>query len=87
MSARLNRSQSELRPSAKLATDPYGQLARRKHFDVELESIRARSRLIWSRPDTALTTHAHYFVDPDQAERTASRPTSSGRRHKPHPKL
>jgi hypothetical protein len=87
MPARLERSQSELQTASKLASDPYGQLARRKNFDEELQAIRVRSRSIWSRPDTSLTTHGHYFTDPEQIERTSSRPTSVGRRHNPHPKL
>lgn len=88
MSARLERSRSDVRDTTRLLTaDPYGQLTRRKRFDEELSSIRFRSRSIWSRPDTALTTHAHYYVDPEQLERTLTRPTSPGRRHNPHPKL
>jgi hypothetical protein len=87
MSAGVGRSQSERRTISKSAVDPYGQLSRRKRFDEELESIRAQSRLIWSRPDTSLTTHGHYFADPEQNERTFLRPTSPGRRHNPHPKL
>ncbi|CAF1294751.1 unnamed protein product [Rotaria sp. Silwood1] len=87
MSARVDRSQSKKRSTSALAGDPYCELARRKHFDEELEAIRARSRSIWSRPDTSLTTHSHYYVDPEQTERTLSRPTSAGRHHNPHPKL
>jgi hypothetical protein len=87
MTVRLERSRSELRNASSLTPDPYGQLTRRKRFDDELDSIRIRSRSIWSRPDTSLTTHGHYFVDPEQMERTFSRPTSAGRRHNPHPKL
>lgn len=87
MTSRLERSRSEIRTASRISPDPYGQLARRKHFDEELETIRVRSRSIWSRPDTALTTNGHYFVDPEQIERTLSRPTSVGRRHNPHPKL
>lgn len=87
MSARLERSRSEVRNTSRLTADPYSQLARRKRFDDELNSIRFRSRSIWSRPDTALTTHGHYFVEPEQIERTHTRPTSAGRRHNPHPKL
>ena len=87
MTARLERSRSELRYASNVNPDPYGQLARRKRFDDELETIRVRSRSIWSRPDTSLTTHGHYFTDPEQIERTFSRPTSVGRRHNPHPKL
>ena len=87
MSARLERSRSDVRDTSRLTADPYGQLARRKHFDNELKSIRFRSRSIWSRPDTSSTTHGHFFVDPEQIERTLPRPTSLGRRHNPHPKL
>jgi hypothetical protein len=85
--ARLGRSRSVIRTVSESTSDPYGQLARQKRFDDELEAIRFRSRSIWSRPDTSLTTHGHYFVDPEQTERTLSRPTSAGRRHNPHPKL
>ncbi len=87
MTARLERSRSELRQASDINSDPYGQLSRRKRFDDELETIRVRSRSIWSRPDTSLTTHGHYFTDPEQVERTILRPTSVGRRHNPHPKL
>ncbi len=87
MFTRLDRSRSEIRTTSRLSDDPYGQLARRKRFDEELEAIRVRTRSIWSRPDTSLTTHGHYFADPEQIERTLSRPTSAGRRHNPHPKL
>lgn len=87
MSARLERSRSDVRDTSRLTADPYGQVARRKRFDNELNSIRFRSRSIWSRPDTAVTTHGHFFVDPEQSQRTLPRPTSSGRRHNPHPKL
>ena len=87
MAVRLDRSQSEIRSASVLDSDPYGQLARRKCFDDELAGIRARSRCIWSQPDTSLTTHGHYFSDPQQNERTPSRPTSAGRHHNPHPKL
>ncbi|CAF0926036.1 unnamed protein product [Rotaria sordida] len=87
MSIRPERSQSERRSLSALGSDPYCELARRKHLDKELEAIRASSRLIWSRPDTALTTHGHYYGDPEQVERTLSRPTSAGRHHNPHPKL
>jgi hypothetical protein len=87
MARRLVRSRSELRPAPELTSDVYGQLTRRKRFDEELDSIRNRSRSIWSRPDVSLTTHGHYFVDPEQIERTLTRPTSTGRRHNPHPKL
>lgn len=87
MTNRLERSRSEIRTAPRLSPDPYGQLARRKRFDEELQNIRFRSRSIWSRPDTSLTTNGHYFVDPEQIERTLSRPTSVGRRHNPHPKL
>jgi hypothetical protein len=82
MTTRSYRSQGE-----EFGSDPYCQLARRKQFDQELEEIRARTRSIWLRPDTALTTHGHYFADPEQTQRTLSRPTSAGRRHNPHPKL
>lgn len=87
MTARSYRSQGEQKTGSQLGSDPFCQLARRKQFDVELESIRASSRSIWSRPDTALTTNGHYFANPEQAQRTLSRPTSAGRRHNPHPKL
>jgi hypothetical protein len=87
MTQHLNRSQSVLPTASKLASDPYGQSIRQKRFDAELESIRARSRSVWIRPDTSLTTHGHFFGDPEQTERTLSRPTSAGRRHNPHPKL
>ncbi|CAF1491743.1 unnamed protein product [Adineta ricciae] len=84
---RVFRSQSEQRAQPQYGNDPFCQLARRKQFDLELETIRAQSRSIWSKPDTALTTHGHYFADPQQTQRTPSRPTSAGRRHNPHPKL
>lgn len=83
MTTRLNRSQSEIR----YASDPYCQLERRKCFDRELNTIRLQSRSIWARPDTSLTTHGHFFADPEQKQRTSLRPTSAGRRHNPHPKL
>ena len=85
--ARVLRSQSEQRAQQQYGNDPFCQLARRKQFDLELENIRAQSRSIWSKPDTSLTTHGHYFDDPHQTQRTLSRPTSAGRRHNPHPKL
>lgn len=85
--ARVFRSQSDQRAQPQYGNDPFCQLARRKQFDLELETIRAQSRSIWSKPDTALTTHGHYFADPQQSQRTPSRPTSAGRRHNPHPKL
>ena len=87
MAGRLDRRHNEIKSASILTADPYAQLARRKRFNEELEAIRVRSRSIWSRPDTALTTHAHYFADPEQSERTLSRPTSAGRHHNPHPKL
>lgn len=87
MSARLERSRSDVRDTLTYPDDPYCQLARRKRFDNELNSIRFRSRSIWSRPDTAATTHGHFFVDPEQIERTLLRPTSTGRRNNPHPNL
>ncbi len=87
MTARLERSRSEIRNASRLTSDSYGQLARRKRFDEELDTIRIRSRSIWSRPDTSLTTHGHYYADPEQIERTLARPTSVARRHNPHPKL
>jgi hypothetical protein len=87
MTGRLERSRSELRNASSLNLDPYGQLTRRKRFDEELDSIRARSRSIWLRPDNSLTTHGHFFTDPEQIERTLLRPTSASRRHNPHPKL
>ena len=71
----------------RLDGDPYGQMARRKRFVDELASIRSGSRYVWSRPDTSLTTHGHYYADPEQAARTLTRPTSSGRKNNPHPKL
>ena len=61
--ARVLRSQSEQRAQQQYGNDPFCQLARRKQFDLELETIRAQSRSIWSKPDTSLTTHGHYFVD------------------------
>ena len=67
--------------------DPYGQLARRTRFEDELAAIRMRSRSIWSRPDTSLTTNGHFYGDPEQDERTPLRPTSVARHHNPHPKL
>ncbi|UJR09235.1 hypothetical protein I4U23_013481 [Adineta vaga] len=85
--ARVFRSQSDQRSESQYGSDPYCQLARRKQFDTELENIRAQSRSIWLKPDTSLTTHGHYFADPQQFQRTSSRPTSAGRRHNPHPKL
>ncbi|CAF3377246.1 unnamed protein product [Rotaria socialis] len=87
MTARLGRSRSEIRSRSALASDPSDQLTRRKQFDEELAAIRNHSQSIWSRPDTSLTTHGHYFVDPEQIERTQTRPTSAGRHHNPHPKL
>ena len=87
MTSQVDRSRSEIRFVPQLTTDPYGQVARRKRFDEELDCIRVRSRSIWSRPDTSMTTHGHYFVDPEQKGRTLPRPTSAGRRHNPHPKL
>lgn len=62
-------------------------LHRKKQFEDELETIRARSRLIWSRPDVSLTTHGYFYADPEQKDRTALRPTSVTRRNNPHPKL
>lgn len=87
MTVRLPRSQSEIRSASAFGSDPHCQLAKSKQLDEELEAIRARSRSIWSRPDTSLTTHGHFFTDPEQAERTLARPTSAGRHHNPHPKL
>lgn len=78
MTNRLSRSQSEIR---------YVPLDQQKYFNQELEAIRIQSRSIWARPDTSLTTHGHFFADPEQKQRTVLRPTSAGRRHNPHPKL
>jgi hypothetical protein len=73
--------------TSNLDNDPYGQLARQKRFNDELNQIRCQSRYVWSRPDTSLTTHGHFYANPEIKERTRSRPTSAGRRHNPHPKL
>ncbi|CAF1263089.1 unnamed protein product [Adineta steineri] len=87
MMSRSFHSHNEPRTRSQYASDPYCQLARRKQFDEELEAIRSQSRSIWSKPDTSQTTHGHFFADPEQTQRTLTRPTSAGRKNNPHPKL